>query len=759
MIIFLEQPEQGIRVMTERHPLKSHRWPLIILLALYLVLSLAFGFVNPPFEAPDEWYHYRFVRDLIETRQLPVQSLDAPKSEAHQPPLYYTLGALLTFWVDDSAPPPELNPYWGYHAERVGADNKRLYLHTGAETIPCRDRCLAVRLLRLFSMFLGVSTIYAVWQTLSEFLPDSPACVFGGTALVALNPMFLYQSGTINNDHLVVMWGAFALWLSLRVVRRGIDIRTSLLAGLVVGLAPLAKVSGLLLIPLLGLAYGLAAWLRREWKPALWGMTLIVVIAALLSGWWFIRNLALYGEPTGVQLMLKIWGQRPPGENILHVVGEFPYLWTTFWGRFGYGQIPLSNFIYNGLGLFAALAAMGLVKLVIHPPLWFDRETRLCMVVLVVAIGLFLIATLNYMWICPMAAMGRFLFPALSALGGLLFLGLAQHFSQRRVPLLAGGVTVFMAGLAVVAVANYVAPAYARPSLLTLEEIATRAHSTDVRFGDGIRLAGYELERQRVHPGEEVAVTLCWEAVAPLSQDYAFFVHFLGPRESIIGARDTYPGLGRFPTSQWTPGDAFCDTVRVPVEEWAAAPAVYGVEIGWYEPETGERLPAYSADGTPTELVLVERIKVVPDEYPVIEAPNRVDADLGGQIALLGYDVSGQRIAPGQAITITLYWLAQAPVPADYTVFVHLTDSAGAPYAQDDSQPQHDAYPTFFWDVGETVIDPHVILLPSDMPLGEYSLLVGMYLLETGERLPAFDEQGTRFPADAIPLGAVEVQR
>ncbi|MCK4472175.1 MAG: hypothetical protein KAW49_10360, partial [Anaerolineae bacterium] len=81
------------------------------------------------------------------------------------------------------------------------------------------------------------------------------------------------------------------------------------------------------------------------------------------------------------------------------------------------------------------------------------------------------------------------------------------------------------------------------------------------------------------------------------------------------------------------------------------------------------------------------------------------------------------------------------------------------PYAQDDSQPQHDTYPTSFWDVSEIVADHHIILVPSDLPLGEHPLLVGMYLLETGERLPAFDEQGARLSADAVPLGIVEVQR
>ena len=732
------------------------RWGLVALLLSHLLLSLAFSLANPPFEATDEWEHYAFVRHLIEERRLPIQSIDEPRSQSHHAPLYYVVGALLTGWIEDSGEPPVQNPYWAYRAERVGNDNKRLYLHTGVGGEGCTGRCLATRLLRMFSILLGAASVYFIWKALREWVPSVPALALGGTGLVALSPMFVYMSGAINNDGMIVMWGAAAVWLSVRAIRRGLDLRQALMAGLVLGLALLSKASGLLLIPILILAYLLSAWCHGQWRQAIIGVALIVMVAAVLSGWWFLRNLQLYGELTGVRLSVDIWGARSGDETLLAAVSQLPYLWTTFWGRFGYGQIPLCSPIYFGLAVVVALALLGLVRLLVHPPTWLDKEAKLCMLLQATAIGLFLAGTVNYMYISPMGGNGRFLFPAMAAVAGLVFAGIIGVFPQRWSLGLSLVAPVSMAGLSVIAFLVFFMPAYTPPDLIGPDDIPAGVTTADVLFGD-IQLIGFSLNQDRVRPGDEATVTLCWSSQVALTEDYAYFVHFLGPEESIIGARDTHPGLGLFPTTEWMPGDAFCDVLALQVEEWAPAPAVYAVEIGWYEPETGVRLAATDSAGSLLDPTLIGRIKTVPNEYLIPEVPNRVDADLGGQIILLGYDLGTRQAAPGQVMSVTLYWAIQTPIPNDYTVFLHLATPSDPPFAQADSQPVGGTYPTSFWDEGEVVIDERAITLPIDLSLGEYELLAGMYLLETGERLAVFDDQGARLDSDAVHLVTVDV--
>ena len=114
--------------------------------------------------------------------------------------------------------------------------------------------------------------------------------------------------------------------------------------------------------------------------------------------------------------------------------------------------------------------------------------------------------------------------------------------------------------------------------------------------------------------------------------------------------------------------------------------------------------------------------------------PARVD--LGGKVELLGVSSGPGEVRPGAAVPVTLYWLALAPLPGDYKVFVHLVDADRRKLTQEDGLPVHGAGRTSAWWPGELVEDQHVLRLPADSPPGEYRLEVGLYDGQTGGRLP-----------------------
>jgi 4-amino-4-deoxy-L-arabinose transferase-like glycosyltransferase len=158
-------------------------------------------------------------------------------------------------------------------------------------------------------------------------------------------------------------------------------------------------------------------------------------------------------------------------------------------------------------------------------------------------------------------------------------------------------------------------------------------------------------------------------------------------------------------------------------------------------------------------------------DLPEPAASHSVGATFGGQVALLRYDLglSSQRptsagwgevaAEPGQALPLTLYWQAAAPITAEYTVFVHLVGADGQRYAQDDSPPLKGMQPMTHWWTGETLPDRRSLDLPaapSDMPPGRYRLEVGLYAPGSGERLPAVDVAGNRV-GQALPLDFVQV--
>ena len=78
------------------------------------------------------------------------------------------------------------------------------------------------------------------------------------------------------------------------------------------------------------------------------------------------------------------------------------------------------------------------------------------------------------------------------------------------------------------------------------------------------------------------------------------------------------------------------------------------------------------------------------------------------------------------------------------------------PVAQADGPPLDGAYPTSFWDVGERLADPYSLEIPIDVQPGDYELIVGMYLLSTGERLLLLDSRG-QVLGDSIWLGDIRV--
>jgi hypothetical protein len=126
----------------------------------------------------------------------------------------------------------------------------------------------------------------------------------------------------------------------------------------------------------------------------------------------------------------------------------------------------------------------------------------------------------------------------------------------------------------------------------------------------------------------------------------------------------------------------------------------------------------------------------------------------GDLLQLAGYTVEPETGRAGETLRLTLYWQAAAPISQDYTVFVHLRRPAGGNMAQADHRPLGSLYPTSLWPVGELIRESSDLYLPVDLPAGEYELWVGLYLLETGERLPLeHDSSGE----NAVRLGILRV--
>ena len=133
-------------------------------------------------------------------------------------------------------------------------------------------------------------------------------------------------------------------------------------------------------------------------------------------------------------------------------------------------------------------------------------------------------------------------------------------------------------------------------------------------------------------------------------------------------------------------------------------------------------------------------------------------SNLGDQVDLLGYGVEPTSPTVKETMQLTLYWQARAEMDADYTVFIHLVDGRGNIVAQHDGQPDSGTYPTSQWLPGEVVVDEHALVPAPGYGPGEYTLVVGLYDREDGERLLAYDQDGLALPQNRIALTTIRVQ-
>jgi hypothetical protein len=107
---------------------------------------------------------------------------------------------------------------------------------------------------------------------------------------------------------------------------------------------------------------------------------------------------------------------------------------------------------------------------------------------------------------------------------------------------------------------------------------------------------------------------------------------------------------------------------------------------------------------------------------------------LGDEVKLIGFEISEDRVSPGDDLEVTLYWQALRPMTRNRQVFVHLND--GDLVAQHDGAPECALNPVTRWEPGQIVPDTHIITLPEILPSGSISVFVGMYDLLSEDRLP-----------------------
>jgi hypothetical protein len=263
-----------------------------------------------------------------------------------------------------------------------------------------------------------------------------------------------------------------------------------------------------------------------------------------------------------------------------------------------------------------------------------------------------------------------------------------------------------------------------------------------------LRLLGYERDRTTVRQGETLYLGLFWQAVSSPSDLLVSLDLVSKVGDGELPLWKDRPVHGTYPTDRWPVGAVVLDRYGLTAPH-DAPPGEYTLMltvVGYHE-----ELPK----GNPISLTQL-RVEAVDRRTVVPLIQHSLTANLGDQVEFLGYDLDRVEVSPGEMLHLTLYWRALAEMETSYTVFTHLLDGANQIQGQQDNPPMSGSYPTTMWLPGEVVIDEYTLVVDTDAPPGEHIVEIGLYVAETGQRLPVLDGMG-QIIGDRILLSRVQV--
>lgn len=329
-------------------------------------------------------------------------------------------------------------------------------------------------------------------------------------------------------------------------------------------------------------------------------------------------------------------------------------------------------------------------------------------------------------------ARGRVWFPQHLSLGG-LFEGAAEEY---------------LAGQAHLLVNRWTSPS-TRLTGWSVPASDQRARSEPVEFANGAVLASAEVGPAEVQAANgTLYVDLAWQE--PAEGTRAVTLRLVG-EDGRSWAQQDYTLAGRAPT----------DALALVIPS-GTPPGQYTVRLGLLEEAGGAPLAVTGPASRPpgAEAVLAPLTVVRPDQPlsdHTLAYQQPLDVRLDDALEALGFSAPGEPLAPGDDLTVNLFWRALAGLAArdDLHIAVQLLDASGAVAAGWEGPPVA-WHPTSDWQAGELVRSQTTVRLPAGLADGDYRLAAALFDPVTGERLAVSGQR--RGATGLLDLGRVTVQ-
>lgn len=251
-------------------------------------------------------------------------------------------------------------------------------------------------------------------------------------------------------------------------------------------------------------------------------------------------------------------------------------------------------------------------------------------------------------------------------------------------------------------------------------------------FGGEARLLGYDFHPQP-RSGESLIVTLFWRVLSRPPAERFVYVRLVDSLGHIWARADSPPVMGLWPVTRWQPDMLIEDAQELPIPP-GTPPGPYRLEVGLYDPDSGQPLPAGGQPiGQGGGLLLGEIDLAWQSIRADAGLPHQTDLRLAPNAHLIGYGDLPATATTGDLLPLELAWRQSGTLFSSWNVPNNLVRFEWRPTAsRDPTRPgpeQLDELPLPIeqWGDGAILRSQHEIIVPPALTTGRYDLFVSLH--------------------------------
>ena len=158
---------------------------------------------------------------------------------------------------------------------------------------------------------------------------------------------------------------------------------------------------------------------------------------------------------------------------------------------------------------------------------------------------------------------------------------------------------------------------------------------------------------------------------------------------------------------------------------------------------------AQVAAGEETPELTAEQKSLVLEDAPS-DLPNPLFIDFNGTVALIGYSLEPDRLAPPRSkVSLKLFWRSVSKLGPGYKLYTELVTPGGKRFEVEGGGPlrQGDLTPSN-WIPGKVYVDDVTLTVPEDIDAARFSIVVGVKAEPIAPEAPAEAEKAEKKPED-----------